>query len=244
MSNATSESSVGALPTCERLTEDLFSSRIYFISSLLIIGLSCIKTTRSRVFSSSLTFPGQSYWMRVCIASYDKQFTEILCFFFKLFKIDIAVGMTSSFLSLSGGTVIGKTFIRWKRSWRKEPSLILVSRSWLVADMILTSTRIVSAPPTLSISPLSRTLSIFACKEGLMSPISSRNMLPEFAAKNFPSFLSTAPVKAPFSCPKSSLSSKSDGIAGQLTAMLGLSLLRLIKCRVRAIRFFPVPDSP
>ena len=93
-------------------TEDLFSSRIYFMSSLSIMGLSCIRTTRSRVFSSSLTFPGQSYWLRVCIASYDKQFTEILCFFFKLFKIDIVVGKTSSFLSLRGGTVIGKTFIR------------------------------------------------------------------------------------------------------------------------------------
>ena len=77
-----------------------------------------------------------------------------------------------------------------------------------------------------------------------MSPISSRKILPEFAAKNFPSFLSTAPVKAPFSCPNNSLSNRSDGMAGQLTAILGRSLLRLIMCSVRAIRFFPVPLSP
>ena len=129
----------------------------------------------------------------------------------------MVVGRTSSFLSLNGGTVIGKTLILWKRSWRKDPSFILFSRSWLVADMILTSTRIVYAPPTLSISQLSRTLSIFACKDGLMSPISSRNMLPEFAAKNFPSFLSTAPVKAPFSCPNNSLSSSDSGMAAQFS---------------------------
>ena len=36
----------------------------------------------------------------------------------------------------------------------------------------------------------------------------------------------------------------SEGIAGQLTAILGRSLRRLIICNVLAIRFFPVPLSP
>ena len=91
--------------------------------------------------------------------------------------------------------------------------------------MILTLTLMVCAPPTRSISPLSKTRSIFACSDGLISPISSKKIVPAFAAKNLPSFLSTAPVNEPFSCPNNSLSSKSDGIAGQFTATIGLSLL-------------------
>ena len=91
-----------------------------------------------------------------------------------------------------------------------------------------TSTLIVSVPPTLSISPLSSTLKTLACRDELISPISSKNIVPEFAARNLPSFLSTAPVKAPFSCPNNSLSNNSEGIAGQFTAILGLSLRRLI----------------
>ena len=77
-----------------------------------------------------------------------------------------------------------------------------------------------------------------------MSPISSRNIVPPFAIRNFPSFLSSAPVKEPFSCPNSSLSKSSEGIAGQLTDMSGFLFRLLVSCMNLAVRFFPVPLSP
>ena len=50
-----------------------------------------------------------------------------------------------------------------------------------------------------------------------MSPISSRNRVPPSAISTRPSRALSAPVNAPFSCPKSSDSSSSAGIAAQLT---------------------------
>ena len=49
--------------------------------------------------------------------------------------------------------------------------------------------------------------SSLACTVGAISPISSRNSVPPCAASNWPMRRSCAPVKAPFSWPKSSLSS-------------------------------------
>src|SRR5712692_8128723 len=50
---------------------------------------------------------------------------------------------------------------------------------------------------------------------GSISPISSRNSVPPSASSMSPGLTLTAPVKAPFSCPKSSLSSTSRGRAPQ-----------------------------
>ena len=52
-----------------------------------------------------------------------------------------------------------------------------------------------------------------------------------------PSFLSSAPVKEPFSCPKSSLSNSSDGIAGQFTDISGFLFRLLVSCMNFAFKF-------
>ena len=59
---------------------------------------------------------------------------------------------------------------------------------------------------------------------GGTSPISSRKMVPPSAASNRPFLLAVAPVKLPFTCPKSSDSSRVSVRAEQLTATNGLSL--------------------
>ena len=51
-----------------------------------------------------------------------------------------------------------------------------------------------------------------------MSPISSRKIVPPSATSNLPRRSATAPVKAPRTWPKSSLSISSSGIAAQLTS--------------------------
>ena len=53
---------------------------------------------------------------------------------------------------------------------------------------------------------------------GDSSPISSRKIVPASASSNFPMRRPAAPVNAPRSCPKSSLSSSVSGIAAQLMA--------------------------
>ena len=58
---------------------------------------------------------------------------------------------------------------------------------------------------------------------GCISLISSRKIVPWLAYSNLPSLRFCAPVKAPFSKPKSSLSSSSEGSAAQLTFTKGRS---------------------
>jgi hypothetical protein len=54
-----------------------------------------------------------------------------------------------------------------------------------------------------------------------MSPISSSSSVPPWASSKRPFFCPVAPVNAPRSCPNSSLSISSRGIAAQLTLMNG-----------------------
>jgi hypothetical protein len=54
-----------------------------------------------------------------------------------------------------------------------------------------------------------------------MSPISSRNSVPPSANSKRPIRVDSAPVKAPFSWPNSSLSRRSAGIAPQFTGTNG-----------------------
>src|SRR5258708_37793895 len=56
-----------------------------------------------------------------------------------------------------------------------------------------------------------------------MSPISSRKSVPRSAASKRPTLRATAPVKAPLSWPKSSLSSNPRGIAAQFSFTKGRS---------------------
>ena len=65
--------------------------------------------------------------------------------------------------------------------------------------------------------PSCRTWSSFACICGLISPISSSRSVPLLASSNLPGLARTAPVNAPTSYPKSSLSRSSVGSAAQFT---------------------------
>ena len=76
---------------------------------------------------------------------------------------------------------------------------------------------IVWGPPTRSNSPSWRTRRSFGCSSRGRSPISSRKSVPPWASSNRPCRRVSAPVKAPFSCPNSSLSIRPAGRAAQLT---------------------------
>ena len=80
--------------------------------------------------------------------------------------------------------------------------------------------------PTRRTSRRSSTRSSLGCRSMLSSPISSRKTVPPAAASNTPRRDDTAPVKAPRSWPKSSLSSSCGGIAPQSTTRNGLSRRR------------------
>ncbi len=56
---------------------------------------------------------------------------------------------------------------------------------------------------------------------GVISAISSRNSVPLMRQLEAPARRAIAPVKAPFSCPNSSLSSSVSGIAAQLSGTNG-----------------------
>ena len=84
------------------------------------------------------------------------------------------------------------------------------------------STRTRCLPPTRKNSSSCSTCSSLACSAGGISPISSRKMVPPSASSNLPGFSLVAPVKAPRSWPKSSLSSSSPGSAAQLILTKGL----------------------
>ena len=77
-----------------------------------------------------------------------------------------------------------------------------------------------------------------------MSPISSRNSVPPSACSKRPRRVVCAPVKAPRSWPKSSLSSRSFGIAAVLMATNGPCARGLCLCSARATSSLPVPLSP
>ncbi len=107
-----------------------------------------------------------------------------------------------------------------------------------------TSTCSDCVPPTRSKRFSSIARRIFAWSASGRSPISSRNSVPRCASSNLPGLRATAPVNAPFSCPKSSVSSRLSGIAAQLMATNGPSDRGLSACSARANSSLPVPLSP
>src|SRR5216683_1436191 len=76
------------------------------------------------------------------------------------------------------------------------------------------------------------------------SPISSRKMVPPSAASKRPTRRCSAPVKAPFSCPKSSDAISEGEIAAQLTRMNARADRFDRLWIARAINCLPVPVSP
>ena len=113
-----------------------------------------------------------------------------------------------------------------------------------MAAMRRAFTRSAERPPTRSISPESRTRSIFGCSAGGSSPISSRKIVPPSPCWNLPRRFSRAPVKAPFAWPNSSLSNRVSGMAAQFTVTSGRSRRALCSWMARATSSFPVPFSP
>ncbi len=107
-----------------------------------------------------------------------------------------------------------------------------------------TSTWTVRSAPTGSTSPSCRTRSTLAWVRADMSPISSRKIVPPSAATNLPVWRRSAPVKLPFSWPKSSDSISSSGIAAQLTWTNGRSRRGEWRWMARATSSLPVPLSP
>ncbi len=104
-----------------------------------------------------------------------------------------------------------------------------------------------SAPgrsPTGVYSRSCSTRSSFACRSSGMSPISSRKRVPPSGGVELPVAPAlSAPVKAPFSCPNSSASWSSRGIAGVFTATKG-PCAPPRSWMQRAISSFPTPRSP
>ncbi len=77
-----------------------------------------------------------------------------------------------------------------------------------------------------------------------MSPISSKNNVPPCACSKKPRLRPDAPVNEPRSCPKSSLSMSSRGIAAQFTLMNGASLRAESRWMARLMSSLPVPLCP
>ena len=91
------------------------------------------------------------------------------------------------------------------------------SRSRLVAAMTRTSTAIGRLLPSSRELAILQHVEQLGLQERGISPISSSMIVPRLANSNLPTRDDCAPVKAPRSCPNSSLSSSSDGRAAQLT---------------------------
>ena len=91
----------------------------------------------------------------------------------------------------------------------------------LVAAITRTSTSCSARPPSRRNFRSCSTRSSLTCVAGVISAISSRNSVPRSASSKQPARRSVAPVNAPFSWPKISLSSSVSGIAAQLIATNG-----------------------
>ena len=87
-------------------------------------------------------------------------------------------------------------------------------------------------------------LSSITCVRYERFPISSRNSVPPSAVRNSPALSLSAPVNAPFRCPKNSDAASSSGTVPQSTGTYGLFHLWLRSCISCATCSFPVPDAP
>src|SRR2546427_12727543 len=146
--------------------------------------------------------------------------------------------------SRSGGIAIGNTFNRYNRAGRKRPVRTASWRSRFVAAITRTATRSGRLDPTGSNSCSCRTRRSFTRVSRGSSPISSRKIVPPSASSKRPTRRSRAPVKAPFTCPNNSLSTRPAEIALQFTFTSGRSRRALRLWIARAISSLPVPVSP
>ena len=124
----------------------------------------------------------------------------------------------SSRRSRSGGSRTGTTRSRNQRSSRNFPAFTCAARSSLVAATMRTSAWRGLRLPTGMYSPSCSTRSSLGWSASGRSPISSRKSVPPSASAKKPSRACSAPVKAPFSWPKSSASARFSGMALMLSA--------------------------
>ena len=126
----------------------------------------------------------------------------------------------------------------------ERPARTASARSRFELATSRTSTSSSSFPPTRRNVRVSRTRRNFTCSSGGISVTSSRKSVPPWAISKVPARRRSAPVNEPFSCPKSSLSTRVGEIAPQLTATNGPRARRERACTVRAATSLPVPLSP
>ena len=152
----------------------------------------------------------------------------------------------SSPRSRSGGHARAGTRSAGRRGPRgTAPRRTAPRRSRFVAATTRTSTLRVRVPPTGSNSPSCSTRRSLPCSSSGSSPISSRKSVPPSAASKRPVAPRVAPVKAPRSWPKSSLSISAGGDGGAVH--VDERLARGGGCAAwmaRATSSLPVPVSP
>ena len=189
-------------------------------------------------------FPVQSYSCNNLTACFEKCFTAVPCSEANFWaKCEINSGI-SSLLSFKEGTLIRITAKRWYKSSRKRPSAISFFKSLFVAAMTRTSTLMSLSAPTRVITFSCKARNTLAWAERLMSPISSKKIVPLSATSNLPARSFTAEVKAPFTWPNNSLSINSLGMAAQFTSIKEKFALWLFSCNWWATSSFPVPLGP
>src|SRR2546422_368639 len=124
------------------------------------------------------------------------------------------------------------------------PSATALATSRFDAAISRTSTLTSRVSPTRRISRSWIARRSLTCTEDGTSVISSRKRVPPAAAEKSPIVSATAPVKAPFTWPKSSDSMSVSGIAPQLTDTNGPLRRGLSSWNARATSSLPVPLSP
>ncbi len=155
-----------------------------------------------------------------------------------------ASGSISTGRSRSGGMTSGMPLRRKNRSSRNVPAATSASRSRLVAATNRTSISFGFTEPTRVTLRSSSTRRSFTCVAGPSSPTSSRNTVPPCADSRRPALACTAPVNAPRSWPKSSLSSRLSLNAAQLSFTNGWSRRGERWWIVSARISLPTPVSP
>ena len=113
-----------------------------------------------------------------------------------------------------------------------------------VAAMTRTSTGTAVLAPTRRTVRVSIARRSFGCSAIGISPISSRKSVPPFASSKTPLRFDTAPVNAPRTWPKSSLSKSVSGMAPQSTGTKGPDARGDAAWTERATTSLPVPVSP
>ncbi len=113
-----------------------------------------------------------------------------------------------------------------------------------MAERTRTDTWIGRDAPTRFTSAFSSARRSFDWRSSGISPISSRKRVPWSASSKAPFRSRSAPEKAPFSWPKSSLSMSVSGMAAQFTGMNGPLARGERAWRARATSSLPVPVSP